>query len=260
VTTAGTVTAQTRLLGTAIAARPRALVIDPVDYAALLPYLHAAHDAEVPVVLLQTPRDVANPTFVAAFVAPDQDSLDAQTAVELARLLPGPRMAQIGVISAIPSPRTAGATATGVSSALSRLLPGAGVITLAVDARDPSLAARQVQHLLESRPEITAVVAVDGPATSALHAPLAVLGPRRPVTLVTVIDAAAADLMARSLVDAVVGADICALTLNAVTAAVAAAENDAAAVAPASSVTVRTFTPSTGIAPGPGASSGAGGC
>jgi hypothetical protein len=134
------------------------------------------------------------------------------------------------------------------------------VITLAVDARDPSLAARQVQRLLEARPEITAVVAVDGLATSALHAPLAVLGPRRPVAVVTTVDAAAADLMARSLADAVVGADICALARNAIAASVAAARNDAAAVAPASSVTVRTFTASTGIAPGPSASSSANGC
>ncbi|MCU1693312.1 MAG: hypothetical protein JWM64_2403, partial [Frankiales bacterium] len=71
----------------ALAAAPRALVLLPVDYRSLLPYLRLAHDREVPVVVVDEPTDPENPTFVVAFVGADP----VAQAARLAPLLgPGP--------------------------------------------------------------------------------------------------------------------------------------------------------------------------
>ena len=65
----GSVTAQAGLVMAAIAAHARAVIVDPVDYAALLPLLRAAHDAQIPVVVTGVALDRANTSFVVSFVA-----------------------------------------------------------------------------------------------------------------------------------------------------------------------------------------------
>lgn len=74
---AGSPAAQARLVMTAIVAHARAVIVEPVDYAALLPVLRAAHDAEIPVVVTGIEPDRANTSFVVSFVATPQAGPDA---------------------------------------------------------------------------------------------------------------------------------------------------------------------------------------
>jgi ABC-type sugar transport system substrate-binding protein len=233
-----TVTEQARLLGVALAARVRAIVIDPTNYAALLPYLRAAHDAEVPVVVLQTPRDHANPAFVASFIQPEQSSLDRHAAAALARI-PHQDGAEVAVVTATPAPRTSGASLAGLERALGRARPSFRVFTATVDTAHPNTAQDQLRRLFAAHPTLTALVVGDRVVTASLRQPL--LGAtNRPAVVVTAVDAAALDLLSRSLVTSVVGADPCALTRAAMSNAVAAARNRVGAINASATVGVVT--------------------
>jgi ABC-type sugar transport system substrate-binding protein len=237
---APTVAEQARLIGDAIAARARAIVMDPINYSALLPFLRAAHDAGIPVVLVQTPRDTLNPTFVASFVAPNQNDLDTKTATEITRWDHG-RDGQVAVLSAGPTPRTSGASLAGLRNALDRARTNVRLLDLNVDAMNPAVAQGQVRQIFASRQDLTAVVAVDAIATQALDAVLPTVA-HRPRVIVTTVNSTALELLSRSLVDAVIGADTCVMTRTAMVNAMAAAKNDAAAITPGPTVAVRTLT------------------
>jgi len=248
-----TITGQARLLGLAIAARPRVIVLDPLDYSALLPYLRAAHDAEVPVVLVETPRDVANPAFVATFVSPDQDSLDAQTSAEVVRLLRGAVTHRVAFISAHPPPRTAAASAIGLSRDLASVMPDAALTELTVEADDARGAQGQLQTFIRSHPDVSVIVAGDAIAAQSLVVPLTAAGSHRPAVIVTSLGAAGGELLSLSLAQAVIGADVCSLVQSAMSAAVEVSANNAPAVPRSVGVAVRTFTPNTGRAADGGA-------
>jgi ABC-type sugar transport system substrate-binding protein len=235
---------QARLLGEAIATKVRAIVIAPVDYSGLLPYLRAAHDAQVPVVLTGTPRDRLNPSFVASFVAPDQASLDDRTAAELTRLL-NAASGDVAVISAQPATRTAGASIAGLKRALQRARPNLRLLAVDVDTASADRAASQVTQLFMTRPRLAGVVAIDVFATRALRAQLATLARRRPAVVITSVTSASLGLLSRSLVDAVVGTDFCATARSAMTNALAAAKNDVTAINPGPVVALRTITRTT---------------
>jgi ABC-type sugar transport system substrate-binding protein len=234
---------QARFLGAAIAARARAIVIAPVNYAALLPYLRAAHDAQIPVVVMQTPRTRLNPTFVASFVSPVQGALDDDAAAELARSTQGD--GEVAVISATPATQTSGSSATGVRSSLRKMRSDLQVLAVTIDAGNTVTAEAQVRRLFTSRPNLSAVVAVDALATQALRAPLESLGDRRPKVILTILSSTGLTLLGDSVVDAVIAADTCALTRTAFANAVVAARNDVPAIKSSAVVPVRTLTQAT---------------
>jgi hypothetical protein len=96
--------------------------------------------------------------------------------------------------------------------------------------------------MLASHPDLTALVAVDDVVTQILRAPLQELAGHRPATIVTTVDSMALDLLSRSLVDAVIGSDTCAMVRTAMTNAVLAAKNQFDAINPGPVVAVQTIT------------------
>jgi ABC-type sugar transport system substrate-binding protein len=236
---AATVAEQARLLGVAISARVRAIVLDPISYSALLPYLRAAHDAEIPVVLMQTPRDLPNPTFVASFVTPKQNDLDVETANELGRLTRAD--GEVALIAARPVTRTARASIAGLRKALGKVRSGLQLIPADIDVNSQSVARTQLRRVFISHPHLTAVVVADELVANNLRLPLTELNGRRPTTIVTIVNSTALDLLSLSLVDAVIGADTCVMTRAATTNAVAAAERELGAINPSAVVPVQTI-------------------
>jgi ABC-type sugar transport system substrate-binding protein len=238
VPTADTVTGQAKALADALAARPRAIVLDPVDYTALFAYLRAAHDAGTPVVLLQTPRDLRNSTFIASFVAPEQRGLDAAAARALAALLRGKGGPVIAFLSTRPSTGTAGASFAGLSRELRALLPTARLTSVELDAAAANTAGERLRELLSGQP--AAIISVDARSTAYLAGSLT--DPQlRPVIVLTTVDGQSAALLSESLVDVVVGPDMCELTRSAMSAAAAAARNEPAAIDPGPTVPARTY-------------------
>jgi hypothetical protein len=62
-----------RLLGGAVHDRPRAVVLDPLDHAALGPLIRAAHDQGVAVIVVDEPPEV-NPGLAWGFVGTDRSA------------------------------------------------------------------------------------------------------------------------------------------------------------------------------------------
>ncbi|MDQ1697827.1 MAG: Periplasmic binding protein domain [Frankiaceae bacterium] len=230
----GSLADQIEQLGLAIAAHPRAIILDPLSYPALVPYLRAAHDAQIPVVVLQTTESQPNPAYVATFVGADTRTLTRATVSAVAEVLARGEIRAVVVSEQASSPRRARFV-----EALSGRLPGATVESLALPADLTKLRAA-----LHGAGSPTAVIALDGVATQALLAELAAGGARRPKIVVSPFDSAAAEMLRHSYADVAVGPDVCAMASAAVDAAAKAAEHDVAALKPSLAVPVRVVTAS----------------
>jgi hypothetical protein len=181
--------------------------------------------------LLQTAVDRRNPAYVASFVDADAPmrttAIMAGVADALARRRPS------GIVMLIDDWPPAGAPQ--IVKGLSARYPDAAMKTLRMP-RDMA----EVSAVVRGAKGPLAVVALGQIGTRTLLAALSGTGDRPAAVVVSPNDAAATELLARSLADVAVGPGLCAMANAAVEAAAKAAEHDVAVVRPSVTVTVRT--------------------
>jgi ABC-type sugar transport system substrate-binding protein len=217
------VSSEIRQLGAAIEANPRAIIVDPVSYPMMLPYLRAAHDAQIPVVVLQTAADTRNPAYVASFVHASTRTRRMAVMAGLADALARRRPARVVVLVDDWPP----AGDPQLVKALSARYPDAVVKPLLMP-RDTA----DVIPVLRAENGPLAVVALGQVGTRTLLAALLDTADRPAAVVVSPYDAAASELLERSLVDVVVGPGVCAMANAAVDTAAKAAAHDVAAFPP----------------------------
>lgn len=233
---AGDAASQAVLLAQVLQTRPRAVVVLAVSYRSLLPYLRLAHDASVPVIVADTPRDLANPTFVISFVSADEALRARQIA---ARVPAGGGVLVMGSAESGSGQRLA--------AALRVRLPGRRVV-LSTLAADPAITPAVLHTAVAAHRDLHDVLLADalvaGAATSALRAP----GTR----VTSAVDTAAGAALLRSgTVAAVIAPTPCVLVVAGLKLALAAAAGDATRLTPEALVPSRVATAATGAVVAP---------
>jgi ABC-type sugar transport system substrate-binding protein len=225
--------AQADVLTTVLAERPRAVLLQPVDYQAFLPYLRLAHDQGVFVVLLDEPPDPANPSFVVSFVSAPVE----QVVRELAGRLTGEPVHGRHVLVVWSAASRSGAA---IAAALPGALATDTVATSVLPRATASDAQPSLRVALAAHPDVTDLVLADAGAVAALRSDTSPLP--RALRIVAATLGGVDDLVAAGRIDAAVGGDLCALTTAGMRQAVAAALNDAGSVRPRVDVPVRVLT------------------
>lgn len=153
-------TQQVPLMASAIANKVSAIILSADGYQQLLPSLQQAHEANIPVIILnESQNDMQNTPYALSFITSDNTDLGKAAGAEMAKLVPSG--STVGVINSVTGLQAELERGSGFVDGLKASGKGDTALPQQFDDDDPTKAQSIATDLLQAHPNLAGIYAVD---------------------------------------------------------------------------------------------------